>query len=737
MKSPKVSKPKWVRQAERVKNVSKLVVGKKIGDGSFAAVYSCTLRKSKSKQTFALKEIDRHKINQQGILKQVETERDVLFAVGEHSNIVRLYAYWMTNSSIYFLMEMVADGDLFDHVMTFAKAKKSIPDRNIANYMRQIAQGLEFIHDKNIIYRDLKLENILLHKAQDTLVFADFGLSKKLPPNERTKTICGTIQYMAPELLNDEPYGQDIDWWSLGVIAFILITGRYPYSKGHGVLQYDCSASDRYIMYKRICAGDVMFPDTMGETMMTMLQQLLHKNPELRLKSTEALTATPWFRATLPALTTENNAGFATPPRKTTKATELTPATKTPSAARRMSSFLFRRRSTQPRSTRGARSQDASLSSATTPRRRKRSSLRLRRSSSSHNVECEFDNAMIANPMREFTTGTSLATELEREAAAAALLPSLTQPTAVDEVLPPTRASAELPDSPPTSTSPDEILSPTDPDRDLPQLPPVLRSGSAENQPGGAVSTPAHATPAEDAFTMPSVPSVVVVDDDLPTALDEELPPPPPTEDDDAAPMSGMPTVPSVLVASVPEPNSVPSGGAFMEETRADGAGALLHPEHHAVRGSGRLTTPEGTFGDEDSFIIADTSPLSSRGSSPTLPSQMPETPPAVFPGRPNTTAFMVAATSNVGSGGARQSKSEPLSRHRQGSLPTLGLGVQVPGLPSAKSERNILSHASPQRAPVVRPVATPTREPYKRRGSRRNIPKTINPADIKESTAI
>lgn len=118
---------------------------------------------------------------------------------------------------------------------------------------------------QNIIYRDLKLENILLHKAQDTLVFADFGLSKKLTSNERTKTICGTIQYMAPELLNDEPYGQDTDWWSLGVVAFILITGRYPYAKGHGVLQYDCSASDRYIMYKRISAGNVMWVTTFSK----------------------------------------------------------------------------------------------------------------------------------------------------------------------------------------------------------------------------------------------------------------------------------------------------------------------------------------------------------------------------------------------------------------------------------------------------------------------------------------
>lgn len=278
-----------------ISSASKLVTGSKIGVGSFGEVFSVCLKKDKKKTTYACKELDSRKINRQGILSQIRAEKDTMIQIRGHSSIVHLFSYWESPEKVFFLMEYCDAGDMFDRVRNSKKLSSAVCGR----YLLQISSALDFVHESCIIYRDLKLENILLKKVGDVALLADFGLSKVMTARDgRTKTICGTIQYMAPELLNDEPYGQAIDWWSLGVMTYVMLTGRYPFSTGVDSLKYDCSASDRVIMYKRISAAMLVFPDFLKEDAVTIegVKLLLTANLKERATSCARLKETAWLR---------------------------------------------------------------------------------------------------------------------------------------------------------------------------------------------------------------------------------------------------------------------------------------------------------------------------------------------------------------------------------------------------------------------------------------------------------
>mmetsp|Transcript_19192 Transcript_19192/g.57048 ORF Transcript_19192/g.57048 Transcript_19192/m.57048 type:complete len:641 (+) Transcript_19192:42-1964(+) len=288
-------KSKKGKAPEKITSLSKLTVGGKIGSGSFGSVFSCTIRRDKRHQLYALKELNRKQIDRQRLLKQVEAERDIAFLLKNHPHVVQQYSYWVAPLSIYILMEHADGGDMFDMVTARIKRKEMLSDGQVSKYIAQMGSGLDFIHGHDVAYRDLKLENILYRKSNDTCVLADFGLSKRVPSGATTTTICGTIQYMAPELLNDEPYTARIDWWSLGVVAFLMLTGKYPYSRGKGKLKLDCSADDRYLMYARISAGLIDFPDSMSDGARVALGALMEKDPAQRVTSTATLLQLQWI----------------------------------------------------------------------------------------------------------------------------------------------------------------------------------------------------------------------------------------------------------------------------------------------------------------------------------------------------------------------------------------------------------------------------------------------------------
>eukprot|EP00040_Diaphanoeca_grandis_P012165 m.61989 g.61989 ORF g.61989 m.61989 type:complete len:771 (-) comp23066_c0_seq3:817-3129(-) len=280
--------------AESVTSFKSIQDPVKIGDGSFGEVFRVTVAKDKTKSQYALKVLDKAQVIQQGILPQVHSERDVLFQVGNHTSIVKLFSYWEGDLKLYFLMEFADAGDMFDII----KAQKKLTPAKCARYLLQLAGALDYVHKHRIIYRDMKLENIVLKSKGDLAVLADFGLAKQLKDQHinNTRTICGTIQYMSPEMLNDEAYGRGIDWWALGVTTFIMLTGTYPYSRGEGKLKLDNGAEDRQLMYKRISLGLIKFPESMEVENVVTLKLLLTPNPALRARTSGALRETEWLR---------------------------------------------------------------------------------------------------------------------------------------------------------------------------------------------------------------------------------------------------------------------------------------------------------------------------------------------------------------------------------------------------------------------------------------------------------
>jgi len=203
-----------------------------VGQGQYAQVFKA---KKKDPTTgkgvgpdVAVKIIDR-KDTGANVQSVTDKEIEVMLNI-DHTDCVKLYEVYQTDEQVQLVMELMDGRDLFDRVIT----RKKYSEANAIALMRKVCAGVKHLHEQNIIHRDLKPENILLcHADEDTeCKVADFGLSKLFPEDARdlqTQTLCGTPGYVAPEVLNRQPYGVEIDVWSLGVIAYITLCGFPPF----------------------------------------------------------------------------------------------------------------------------------------------------------------------------------------------------------------------------------------------------------------------------------------------------------------------------------------------------------------------------------------------------------------------------------------------------------------------------------------------------------------------------
>ncbi|KAJ2732528.1 hypothetical protein IW152_003735 [Coemansia sp. BCRC 34962] len=196
------------------------------------------------------------------------TERSILSEV-QHPFIVKLYYAFQSNSKLYLIMEYVAGGELFTHMI---KERIFCEDQAVF-YSAELVLALSHLHKLGIVFRDTKPENILLDK-RGHLVLTDFGLSKTaLGEDGRTNTFCGTPSYMAPEVLNAATsYEFSIDWWSLGILLYEMLTGAVPF-KGKAPTQ----------VAKNIAKTKVNYPPYMTPDARDLIIRLLRKKPEQRI----------------------------------------------------------------------------------------------------------------------------------------------------------------------------------------------------------------------------------------------------------------------------------------------------------------------------------------------------------------------------------------------------------------------------------------------------------------------
>lgn len=250
-----------------------------VGKGSFGKVMQ--VKKRDTQQIYALKTIRKAHIVSRSEVNHTLAERTVLAQI-DNPFIVPLKFSFQSPEKLYFVLAFINGGELFHHLQREGKF-----DLNRARfYTAELLCALECLHEHDVIYRDLKPENILLDYTGH-IALCDFGLCKlNMAGQERTNTFCGTPEYLAPELLLAQGYTKVVDWWTLGVLFYEMLTGLPPF--------YDENTND---MYRKILQEPLRFPDDMDREARSLLIGLLDRDPVKRLGVNGAaeIKAHPFF----------------------------------------------------------------------------------------------------------------------------------------------------------------------------------------------------------------------------------------------------------------------------------------------------------------------------------------------------------------------------------------------------------------------------------------------------------
>ena len=192
-----------------------------IGKGSFGNVY--LVRHIKTDKYFAMKVLSKSIIKKREEEDHTITER-ILLAKLNYPLIVKLHYCFQDKQYLYFVMDLIQGGNLLYHLRRYHR----FDDEKTRFYIAEMILILQFLHNNNIMYRDIKPENILIERTGH-IKLVDFGLSKIFENNEKMYTICGTSFYLAPELIKKKGYSCDADWWSLGCLMYELLSGSPPF----------------------------------------------------------------------------------------------------------------------------------------------------------------------------------------------------------------------------------------------------------------------------------------------------------------------------------------------------------------------------------------------------------------------------------------------------------------------------------------------------------------------------
>lgn len=253
-------------------------LGRFLGQGTFAKVHRA--RDLRTGMSVAIKIIDKEKVLKVGMTDQIKREISVMRLV-RHPNIVQLFEVMASKTKIYFVMEYVKGGELFNKV-----AKGRLKEDVAKNHFRQLISAVDFCHSRGVYHRDLKPENLLLDE-NGNLKVSDFGLSA-LAESKRQDgllhTTCGTPAYVAPEVISRKGYdGSKADIWSCGVILYTLLTGHLPFQD-----------SNLMGMYRKISKAEFKVPNWFGPEVRRLLSKILDPNPTTRI-SLAKIMGSPWF----------------------------------------------------------------------------------------------------------------------------------------------------------------------------------------------------------------------------------------------------------------------------------------------------------------------------------------------------------------------------------------------------------------------------------------------------------
>jgi len=256
-------------------------VEKYIGQGAYGKVMR--VHHKRTKKVYAMKMLEKDYIRKNDQIMNIFTERGILAKLN-HPFIVSLQYAFQTKTKLYFVMDYCSGGDFFG----FLKIKRKFSESETRFYAAEIAMALDCLHRNNIVYRDLKPENMLLDKTGH-IKMTDFGLSKNLSNANLMKTFCGSTTYLAPEVIvhktREKGYTKAVDWWSFGVMFYEMLTGLPAF--------YDRNTQLNYV---KIMYANIPMHKSFSRHCRSLIFDLLEKDPSYRIESFSEVAAHPFFK---------------------------------------------------------------------------------------------------------------------------------------------------------------------------------------------------------------------------------------------------------------------------------------------------------------------------------------------------------------------------------------------------------------------------------------------------------
>lgn len=262
-------------------------MGEELGSGQFAIVRKC---KEKSSGTeYAAKFIKKRRLSssRRGVSREeIEREVNILREI-QHSNIITLHDIFENKTDVILILELVSGGELFD----FLAEKESLTEEEATQFLKQILDGVHYLHSKRIAHFDLKPENIMLldkNVPNPRIKLIDFGIAHQIKDGNEFKNIFGTPEFVAPEIVNYEPLGLEADMWSIGVITYILLSGASPFL---GETKQETLTNISAVNYD---FDEEYFSNT-SELAKDFIRRLLVKDPKKRMTIEDSLQH-PWIK---------------------------------------------------------------------------------------------------------------------------------------------------------------------------------------------------------------------------------------------------------------------------------------------------------------------------------------------------------------------------------------------------------------------------------------------------------